>query len=162
MKIINNKKGMNIQNYLLGLLFFSMIVGAFFLVISDTNSGLWYQYGYTVPTNNLSNLDKTTSLKNIGVDIACDINPETNTEECTEVKKSPVEKISEFINGMVQGGYAGIVTIYKSFDTTKSMVEGVGTELNIPPPFVTGFQVALLLALVITIVFIIFNRSDTI
>lgn len=157
-----NKKGFSLIKYPIALLFFSLfVVGGYLAFNPGSGAGFWAQYDYS-PTsaNNLSQggpYDKISDLGGRAEDIACDLNPES--ESCPEVKSSSGEE-SNFVQRMLQGGYATMVTLYKMFSVPKLLINSVLSEIGVPTIVANVLYYALLFVVVISITLIIFNRGE--
>lgn len=152
-----NKKGFSLIKYPIAILLFSLVVYGWFSVVSDTSSdSFWKEQGYTIPSSsNMSRWNKIDEMGQESENIACDLNPES--EACAEITgtdKTGIEKI-------VGGGYGALVTLYKLFGVPKTLIIEVLGEIGVPEIFSQVFYYTLLFAVVLTIVFIVFNRSDT-
>lgn len=153
-----NKKAGVLFNSIAAILMFSLVIVVFYTVPNQIG-GFWDKYSYTSPANTLeSRFDVSSDIDTVVTQVNCDI---SDVDSCDTEKKSTLQQTSEFIGGIVQGGYGGLITIKNSFGTTKTLTLETGQELNIPPAII-GIFVTLILALItITILLIIFNRSDT-
>jgi hypothetical protein len=157
MKKITKKGGVLFQ-YTAGILLFSLVVICFYIIPAQ-QGGFWEAYQYTPPSNTITNLDKSSQIDKTITDISCDIN---NEDSCNTEQKSKFAQISDFINSMVQGAYGGLITIGKSFGISKTILLDSGQTLSIPPE-ITAIFVSLIIALLtITVLLIMFNRSDSV
>ena len=152
-----NKKAMSIEGYMAGLLIFSLVIVAFY-VGSAQIGGFWQAYSYT-PGGNVTSFNLINNISSgLGTNLVCDVNPEQ--AGCPDKNTKSLES-GDIIARMVQGGYGGLITILKIFSIPKYLIIEVGTKLQIPPIITTAFYTLLLMGIVITIIFIVFNRSDT-
>lgn len=153
--MINRKGGVFFQ-YISAVLLFSLVIVGFYVIPNQTG-GFWEAYKYT-PEEDLSGYDKSSQLDSTITNVACD----TGLEDCQGEDKNFFAKTGDFINAMVNGAYGGLVTIYKSFGVTRTLVMDTGTGIGVPRE-ITDIMITMILALiVITVVLIIFNRSDTV
>lgn len=148
-------KGMALNGYIIALLVFSLVIIGFTIIPSQE---FWIKYEYSMPSNNMSNLDKSSSVSSTIQDLVCDINPES--ESCPTNKKNVFEQVTNFVEGMVQGGYGALITIYKSFGLAKVLIESVSEIIGVPPQVTVILTSIMLFSIVFTIILIIFNRSD--
>lgn len=149
-----NKKAF-INKYVVGLLLFTMIVTGFWIV-PQRSGGFWEAYGYNV-SESMTQFDVS---KNVSRDIesfACDLKLETCTQRVST--SNYIDQIKTFTEGMFQGGFSAMVSIYKSFGISKVLVESVGNFLGVEPFILIVFTNILLFSLIIWILFIMFNRQ---
>lgn len=153
-----NKKGIVLTGYIVALLIFSLVITSFVFLLDDEEQGFFNKYNYTIPTNNLSNLDQNDATASSIQDVICDINPEA--ENCGAIdKKALADTGSTTIQGILAGGYGTMITIGKSLGTGKVIIENVGQIIGIPP-IVTDILVSIIfITIFISITLIIFNRG---
>lgn len=153
MKLFKNKKGGTLENVVISVLMFSLVIVVFYFIPNE--QGFWNNYGYTPPDNDITRFDKSINISRTVTDTVCDVNPED--ESCTNTNRNLISTIEQ----KVTGAYGGLITIYKSFGIIKIIVWDVGAELGIPIRIIDIFAAAILALISITIILIIFNRSDT-
>ena len=158
---MNKKAGLNLTMFLIGIvLFVAVIVG--FYSIPNNPSGFWSTYSYTPPSNNLSQLDKSSELNTLSSNLACDVTGISGDNRTCD-SKTPLEKagttVSTFSSAVNQA-WGALVTLYNSFGMTKTMVEFSFTYLNIPPELTALSFTILLLLIVFAVIYVIFGRSD--
>lgn len=144
----------------IALLIFSVIVIGLYASTSDVvGQGFWTVYSYTPPSNNITgrfNLISNIS-KSFGTDVACDVNPEDAS--CTNKQKSLED--GDLVSRLVLGVAGGLTTIYKGFFLPKYLLIEVSKTLGIPTLFVDVGYTIVFIVLLISIVLLIFTRSDT-
>lgn len=153
---------MKLSMILISLIVFSMVTAGLYLVpMLDNASGgynFFKAYGYTPPASNLTEFDYTSETYKKIQAIKCDLNPDN--DECPQVKKNVFLQITEFINGMVQGGYGALITLSKTIGLFDAIISDVAVIIGIPEIIWKGFISILTVSILITIILIIFNRSD--
>lgn len=154
---MNKKAGMMIK-YIASILMFSLVIVGFHVIPNQRPAGFWEAYKYT-PPEDLTGFDKSSQIDNTITNIACDINQE---DSCDTEQKNKFQQAGNFIGSMVQGGYGGLITLYKSFSISKTLVLDAGSTITVPPEITAIFATLVLAVIAITILLIIFNRSDTI
>lgn len=143
---MRNKKGLALTKYVLAMfLFVIFVTGAY--ITANTTGGFWDAYDYDPPTNNLSSFNKMNEL----ID-------QTNTLE-NDLDNNVLT--DNLIGQMVLGGYGALKTVKNMWSIPKTLLNDAGALIGIPPFFTTGLYYALLITIIITIILIIFNRSDT-
>ena len=144
-----------LKSYPVAIVLFSLLIVSLYAVASQ-NMGFWHTYGYT-PTGNVTSFNKIDEMNAEAIKLSCDINPEQDS--CAGIKKIPF--LDNFVGRMVTGAYGAAVTLYKSFSIPKVLIiETLGT-LGIPTIFITAGYTILLLVLILSIILLIFNRSDS-
>ncbi len=153
MKIrIKSKKGI-LKNYIIGLLIFSMVITSFWLVPQRVG-GFFSKYDYS--TTETLNLDVSDNVSRQIDILAGDI-----IAEGEDGGKNFYQSGTEFISGIIRGAFGGLVSIYKSFGITKTLMESIGDVIGVEPFIISTFVNILLFIIVFTILLIIFNRSDS-
>lgn len=146
----------------IALIVFSLIVAGMYIVSNDRNGGgFWAAYSFSPPSNNITakyNIVPNIS-KSFGTDISCDLNPEST--DCANKQKSWEDTEQSFVNRLVMGAGAGLTTIYKAFFLPKYVLIELGNVLGVPSFFVSITYNLVLIVTVISLIFIIFTRSDT-
>lgn len=156
-----NKRGF-IKNWIVGLLLFSLMIVGFYLVPIE-NTNMWNEYGY----NATSNLGQYAIQNNLSVNlqaVKCDINPEGDSnceQENTNLITGAAEAVGNFIDSMVRRGYSATITLFNSFGLAESVLNLAALEIGVSPAISTIIIDIILTVLLMTIIFIIFNRSDS-
>lgn len=166
MKLTRNKKGIGFLNrYIVALLVFFMIVSAFLLIPDsgdDVNgkSGFWGAYDYILPSNDLDSLDNTDNVSLSIRDVICDINPESNS--CPNIDRTALGSsgVTSPEPNIIQGAYGPLVTVQKTLGLSKVTVENTGFIFGIDPTIIDYVVSIIFITVLMTIVLIIFNRSD--
>lgn len=159
-----NKKAMGLMGYMIALLLFCGLISGFYLVTAQTG-GFWSAYGYApsaTDSQTLANYSQVGEINEMKETLACDINPESDS--CKNLENQNVFRrvlSSSPITQMVLGGYDALITIYKSIVIPEKLVSEVGLHLGIPTYVVNLFEALIVICLIITIVYLIFNRSDS-
>lgn len=156
-----NKKGQVLKKYLLFFLLFSLIIVTF-TVLPSEDEGFFERNNFALPSNTLSRLNFNNNISSTIADIACDINAENNT--CPGSNTPPLQQVAgavnSIINNIVRGGFSALITIYKSVGLGKVLIEEVGMQFGLPA-IITDIVVSMLfITILITILLLIFNRSD--
>lgn len=156
-----NKKAQVLKKYLLFFLLFSLIIVTF-TVLPNEDEGFFERNKFTLPSNTLSRLNFNDNISTTISNIACDINAENNT--CPAGQRSILQQggdvINAIINNIVAGGFRATITIYKSLGLGKVLIEEVGMQFGLPA-VITDIVVSMLfITILITILLLIFNRSD--
>lgn len=150
---------MSFQGIFIGIICFIFVIIGFYIIPKETG-GFWEKYDYVVPSeNSLNALDKTSNLTQFSSDIACETTG-ISSNETTCRKKSAIESVQTFVQGMVGNGYQGLITIYNTLGISKEMITGIGNILEIPTPFMTLITALFIILFVIGVIYLIFNRSD--
>lgn len=157
-RLISNKKGGNIYRFIAATLMLNLIVVVFYTVPVQVG-GFWDSYKYTPPSNSINDLDTSSEIDSTVTSVKCDIKDD---DSCNQQKKNPLTQTTDFIGGIVGGAYAGIITIIQTLDTAKILVSNTGVALNIPEPIIAIVGTLVIGFLVITMLLLIFNRSDTV
>lgn len=154
---------MKISMILISVIVFSMATAGLYLVpmLDNTQGGYSFftAYGFTPPAGNLSQLDYTSETYQKIQQIKCDLNPDP--DECKGVSTNVYQKVTDFIHGMVQGGYSVLVTLTKTISIFESIITDIGKIMGIPEFIWQGFINIIAISIFITIALIIFNRSDS-
>jgi len=163
-KLKIGKKAQTLKNYIIALLIFSLAITGFIIVPNafDENRGLtgfWAVNGYTLPGNNISDLSQLNPTQQLIKDISCNINPEPDT--CGVESTNPFGLLSNFINLMVQGGYSALVTIMRSIGLGSDILYGTALIIGVPSVIVEVLVSVLFVSIIIAVLFLIFNRSDS-
>jgi len=142
-------------------LLFSLIIVTF-TILPSKDDGFFEKNSFSLPSNELNKLNFNNNISNVISDIACDINAENET--CPESKATPLEQfagaVNAVINNIVKGGFSALITIFKSLGLGKILIEEVGKQFGLPS-IVTDIVVSMLfITILITILLLIFNRSD--
>ena len=149
-----NKKGF-INKYVVGILLFAMIVTGFWIV-PQRSGGFWEAYGYNT-SDSMAQFDVSKNVSRDVENLACDLKLET----CANRKSTSnfIDQVKTFTEGMFQGGFSAMVTLYKSFGVTKVLFDSIGDLIGVEPFIITTFVSIVLFSLIIWILFIIFNRQ---
>lgn len=158
---IEKKGQVNMFNYFIAVAVFSLIIVAFYAIPTKTN-GFWSEYGYTPSANNISQFDQSSELKTTSQNMACDLNVDyaKNFTNICNTPSNPITAVTDFVQGLVRSGYAGLVTFYKSFGITKVLINNLTVQLAIPEEISAIAISAVLVFFVILLISFIFNRSD--
>lgn len=151
------KGGLNITNYVIGMLMFSLFIVAPFLVVTQSG-GLWDKFGVDSSNVNVTSYNKIQELGQEAERLSCKIDPETNSEICTEENRAWT--LTSIIDGMTGGAYSGLVGIYNIISVPKNLLTEVGQEFGIHPIIIEAFYYVLFFFVVLGIILIIFNRVD--
>lgn len=145
----------NMMKIFLSVTVFSLLIIGFYIIPSKS-LGFWSEYGYTPGSNNLTDFDQSSQLKNTAENMACDI----NVDSSCETTANPITTVTDFVQGLVRSGYAGLVTFYKSFGATKVLLHNLTVQLEIPEE-IAALAISLVLVFFVGILIaFIFNRSD--
>lgn len=150
------KKAFSLIRYPIAILLFSMVVIGFYRAAQFTQgTTFWNSYGYTPPANNITVFNRIDNMSLTAEKLACDM-----LEECPGDLKRTGEE-ANILQRLFRGAGSGFVTLYKAFTIPKLLIQHVlGGSLGIPAIIIDVAYISLLLALTITILLIIFNRSD--
>ena len=133
-----------------------------FTVLPNEKDGIFKKYSYSLPSNELNKLNFSDDVGVIVTAIACDINAENDT--CPESKATPLEQfagaVNAVINNIVKGGFSALITIYKSVGLGKVLIEETGRQFGLPTIIIDIVVSMLFITILITILLLIFNRSD--
>lgn len=147
---------MSIKAFILSILIFSGLVVGYYQVSNQTG-GIFEAYGFIAPSNNtLQSFDKMDELSQVAEDMGCDLNPEK--ESCPERRSNPLT--DSIVGRMVLGGYGALLTLEKAISIPKAIFIDAGNILGVPPILVEIAITGVIITLLITIVLIVFNRSD--
>ena len=146
----------------IALLLFSMVIIAFIVVpnIQDVSnagdtSSFWGVYGYDVGNSTLVSFDMSKNVTDMANSISCDILGKQNATDCPKSTSG-----TDFINLMVKGGYGALVTLVQGIGFTNILFVNMSTILHIPAQMVGIIQTIVILIILFSILFLIFNRSD--
>lgn len=151
------------KDYAIALVLLPLTIMGLYFAASGTG-GFWSKYSYTISdadNTSMQSFDTLNDINQQAVIMVCDINPEA--EACADVPVNSLSQVVEisFINRMVRGGYATLVTLIKLFQFPQQLLMDLMSTLNVPPYFIVGFYTILLLMIVMSVIFFIFTRSDS-
>ena len=97
------------------LVILPLVIMGLYIAALETN-GFWDKYGFSVPTegnNSMQSFDTLQDINKISITMVCDVNPEA--EACADVPVNSLSQVEQltFINRMVRGAYAVLITLIK-------------------------------------------------
>lgn len=141
---------------LIATLVFSLVIVSL-VVIPASPGQLFQSYGF-FGTNTLNESIQTNNITELSSELQCDLNPDSSY--CSQ-SEGAGSTIGDILNLILKNSWGAIVTLGKTAGYVYDLAGDITSNLGIPQEITDIFIAMIVITLAITVLIIIFTRSDT-